>query len=311
MSRDLDPRSLDFERPDPTRGGRVSSDPRDPAVPDPRDVFTQGLDLPRGTTRERVHVNEHTYELRGSESRSLATIGAFRVIQARDLSEHDGRSSDVRTGDLRHLREAGLIRTVGVHGFGGARTTLVTLTERARELLEARRLPIEEPRQVFYAGLAKRPELGHDMQLYRAYLRAAERLHSQGGRIRRVVLDYELKRDYQRVRNRPSRTRNRDTEDSVTGSPDIHAWAHAHQLPVDDGHVQFPDVRIEYEDRHGRPAIEDLEVVTPHYRGKHAAAKSRSGFTRYRTTGTRVGGLKSGRSGGRPFDPRFAEELLP
>ena len=38
---------------------------------------------------------------------------------------------------------------------------------------------------------------------------------------------------------------------------------HAHELPYEDEHVQFPDVRIEYEDRDGRRDIEDVEIVTP------------------------------------------------
>jgi hypothetical protein len=59
--------------------------------------------------------------------------------------------------------------------------------------------------------------------------------------------------------------------------------------PDDGDHVQFPDVRIEYDGRDGQRLIEDVEVTTPHYRGAHAAAKAR---------------------GGRGFDPRVAEEIL-
>src|SRR5215204_698999 len=54
-----------------------------------------------------------------------------------------------------------------------------------------------EPRQTFYAGLRKPRELTHDTEVYRAYQRVDERLHGQGGRVQRVALDYELKRDYQ------------------------------------------------------------------------------------------------------------------
>jgi hypothetical protein len=36
----------------------------------------------------------------------------------------------------------------------------------------------------------------HDLQVYRAYERAEERLLERGVRIERVVLDYELKREY-------------------------------------------------------------------------------------------------------------------
>jgi hypothetical protein len=38
--------------------------------------------------------------------------------------------------------------------------------------------------------------------------------------------------------------------------------------------------RIEYDGRDGRQSVE-VEVVTPHYRGAHAAAKVCAGFTGY------------------------------
>jgi hypothetical protein len=73
--------------------------------------------------------------------------------------------------------------------------------------------------------------------------------------------------------------------------------------PCDDqGHVQFPDVRIEY-DVDGRDHTLDVEVMTPHYRGAHAASKSGSGFRLYWSN--RSGG---GRSGGRT--PSIMEEFL-
>ncbi len=122
--------------------------------------------------------------------------------------------------------------------------------------------------------------------------------------IHRVVLENELKAEYQEFLQ--ERNRNRDDSD---GRPDrdpseIQSWAREHNLPCDDqGHVQFPDVRIEY-DIDGRDHTLDVEVMTPHYRGAHAAAKSGSGFALYFST--RSGG--GGRSGGRT--PSIIEELL-
>ena len=87
-------------------------------------------------------------------------------------------------------------------------------------------------------------------------------------------------------------------------------WANDQQLPFDDGHVRLPDARLEYEDRDGRRSFEDIEVVTPHYRGAHAAAKVRAGFSCYRAVGARVGGLRTTGSSGRGINPRLAEELL-
>src|SRR4026207_1999286 len=84
-------------------------------------------------------------------------------------------------------------------------------------------------------------------------------------------------------------------------------WAAGRTLPVIDGHVHFPDVRIEYERPDGERKVEDVEVVTPHYRGAYAAAKGRRGFSCYRID-TGVGG-RGGRSGRSP-DPRIFEEFL-
>lgn len=115
------------------------------------------------------------------------------------------------------------------------------------------------------------------------------------------MLENELKAEYQEF----LQERNRDRGDS-DGRPDreleeVRSWASEHDLPCDhQGHVQFPDVRIEY-DVDGRDRTLDVEVMTPHYRGAHAA-KSGSGFALYFSN--RGGG---GRSGGRT---PVIEELL-
>src|SRR5437763_3663680 len=120
---------------------RGPDDPRDRDV-DPRDVFREGLDLPRGRDRERVFVEDQTFELRGSEVRTLATIGAFRVVPIDDLRDDRGRSGDLWHGDLDRLRSADLIRAVAPFDRDeDSRTTLVTLTDRGRELLEGHRMP--------------------------------------------------------------------------------------------------------------------------------------------------------------------------
>jgi hypothetical protein len=288
---------------------RAPEDPRELTHDDPREVFVAGLDLPRGLDRELVRERTDEYELRGSEVRTLATVGAFRVVPLEDLRD-EGARSDRWHGDLERLRTAGLVRAVApLSRHAEERTVVVALTERGRELLENHRRPDYPLRQSFYAGVVKPRELAHDAQLFRAYLRTAERLRDEGSRVQRVVLDYELKREYQTF----LQERNRDHPDS-DGRPDrtreeIREWAEDYRLPQVDGRVQFPDLRIEYERPDGRREIEDVEVMTPHYRGAHAAAKARAGFTRVRSGGGRVGGRTRG-GGGRTPDPRLAEEFL-
>jgi hypothetical protein len=301
MSNDLDPRSGDSRE-------RDSSDPRDGQSADPRDVFTNDLDLPRGLEREHVHAHGADYRLRGSEVRALATIGAFRVVPADDLRDDGERNGDVRHGDLERLRSARLITTVAPFDRG-ERTVLVTLTDSGRNLLEFHRSRGSEAAQAFYAGIAKGRELSHDAQLYRAYLRTAERLDAQGARIHRVVLDYELKRDYQRFLQERNRGRSDSDGRPTQSQAEIREWAREHDLAVIEDHVRFPDFRIEYEHSDGRRDVEDVEVTTVHYRGAHAAGKVAAGFTRFRGTASRIGGSGTAH-GGEPFDPGAAEEFL-
>jgi DNA-binding MarR family transcriptional regulator len=307
MWRDFDPRPQEPERPDLSRGGRGGGPAQHRDSCDPRDVFSRDLDLPREDARTPVRDRDRTIELRASEVRTLATVGAFRVVPASELRDHDGRPADARTGDLRHLRDEGLVRTMS-HSTGNRRTTLVSLTDRGRDILDAHRsADRDDAQQRYYAGVAKPRELSHDSALYRAYLRAAERLRSSGASIRRVVLDYELKRDYQRFLADQNRERRRSEREPGDIEDAVARWAKDHDLPTDDGHVQFPDVRIEFERPGGERDVEDVEVMTPHYRGAMAAAKGRSGFTCYRvSTGMRARG-GGGRGG---LDPRLAEEFL-
>jgi DNA-binding PadR family transcriptional regulator len=268
------------------------------------------LDLPRGQERDIVHdTRGREYTLRGSESRTPSTAGAFRVVPSRELRDHDGQRADARRGDLRHLREQRLIETVRVPG---QRDVAVTLTDRGRELLESRRKDghdRHDPRQEYYAGAKRERELEHDAQIYDAYLQAADRLAERGADIERVVLDYELKREYQEWLHGRDRER-----DDYNGHPDrtdheIRDWADDHDLPYFDEQVHFPDLRIEYRDIEGRHDHEDVEVVTMHYRGAHGAAVARSGFTCHRGSSARVGGRGGGGGRGSGHAGGLAEEL--
>ena len=177
------------------------------------------------------------------------------------------------------------------------------LTREGKQLLEQHRVPGDGGRtQAYYAGLAKPREALHDAQLYRTYLDGAQRLHDAGARVQRVVLDYELKREYQQfLQARNSGRRDAD------GRPDrsreeIQDWATTRGLPVDDhGRVQFPDLRVEYEHPDGRSDRLDIELATEHYTSRQMAGKHASGFAIARGASSR------GRSA--PFDPRAAEKV--
>lgn len=253
---------------------------------DALDAFARNVDLPRGLERELVQDSrERLYELNGDESRVLATIGAFRVVSERDLDAFRG------TGEsLEHLREEKLIRSVPI----GQDEHAVVLTDRGWDVLNAHRFDRDvAERQEFHAGVSRPRELRHDAQLFGAYWEVEKRLRAKGARTQRVVLEVDLKREYQQF----LQEHNCHRPDS-DGRPDrdedeIRSWAREHDLPYFDDQLHFPDFRIEYE-LDGRDHHEDVEVVTDNYRGAHAASRVRAGFTC----------VGSSKRGGAPLSPR-------
>ncbi|MBY0497911.1 MAG: hypothetical protein K2Y23_27190 [Cyanobacteria bacterium] len=297
-----DARWLDDPR-DPDDRDREVERGRDSRDHDPRDAFVEGLELPRGLERELVQDDrENLYELNREDSRTLATIGAFRVVAERDLEAVGDREADSGADTLEHLRDEGLIRFVAINEDERA----AVLTEEGRNLLEANRRERgeDDQPQEFHAGVSHPRELQHDSALFEAYLAVEGRLRDQGAEIERVVLEVDLRREYQEWLQEHNKG-----NPASDGRPDrdpreIETWAREHDLPYIDDHVRFPDFRIEYE-RDGQDRHEDVEVMSEHYRGAYAAAKGQAGFTCY------VGGsARGGGSGGAPFDPRVAEDFL-
>ena len=273
-------------------------DERDRADHDPRDGLMHDLDLPRGEARELVVDRDHLYELNGDDSRALATVGAFRVVPERELGSDRDDAPDRDTID--HLRDEGLIQTIALDEHERA----VVLTDEGRDLLDANRRERDEGEsQAFYAGVNRPRELDHDAHLYATYREEEARLRQQHGHVEvhGVVLEQDLKREYQNF----LQDHNRDRSDS-DGRPDrdeeeIRRWAQDHELPYFDERVHFPDFRIEYE-AEGRDRHEDVELLTQHYRGGHAAGRARAGFRLY--------SVHTGGSGRSTPHPRLAEEFL-
>lgn len=259
----------------------------------------RGLTLPRGEAREHVGCRGRDYSLNGSETRALATVGAFRVVS---LEEVEGDlHADVRHGEWRNLAEQGLLTHETFTDRDGAHH-VVALTREGKDLLEAHTTSGSGGhQQEYYAGLVKPRELAHDSQLHRVFRAEAGRIEGEGGRVTRVVLDYELKRDYQTFLNREDRPDDADLD------RDRAAFAEAHDLKVVHGHLELPDLRIEYETPDGRLEYRDVELVTEHYSRGQIAGKARAGFVCYRAGHSGRGG--HARRGGAPVDPRHLERL--
>ena len=292
MSRGLsDSRPEIGERGDRDTARAVRRDP----VEEARPTWPQaGLQLPREPERERVQVRGRDYMLNAGEARTLATVGAFRVVTRDDLPSDSGKSGS-RT-DLDRLEALGLLQRETIADARGT-TQVVALTDQGKALLENHRDPhARGDAQEYYAGIVKPRELPHDAQVYRLFRAEAARIESEGGRVVRVVLDYELKRDYQQYLNRPDRPADATLEE------DRRAFAEAHDLPVVRDHLELPDLRIEYETADGRLEHRDIELVTEHYSRGQLSGKAQAGFVMYRS-----GGGGGGRGG--PFDPRHLERL--
>jgi DNA-binding MarR family transcriptional regulator len=205
-------------------------------------------------------------------------------------------------GDLQRLVEQGLVERTTVT-VNREPTAIVALTREGRDLLNGHQQPNEDrPQQTYYAGIVKPRELGHDAQLYRVFQAEAGKIEAAGGRVERVVIDHELKREYQRFLNRPER-------DDEAADRDVQAFADAWGLPVIDGHLELPDLRIEYETPDGGHDHRDVELLTEHYSRGQLAGKARSGFSLYRAAGSRNLHGGSSRQGGTPFDPHNLEWL--
>ena len=268
-------------------------DDRDRDDCDPRDGLMHDLDLPRGEERELVVDRDRVYELDGEDSRTLAAVGAFRVVPEHDL--------DIDHDTLAHLRDEGLVETVDL----GDDERGLTLTREGRDLLDSHSMDRDdEPSQAFYAGVSREREIDHDSNLYATYRQEEARLRDEhdGLEIRRVVLEQDLKREYQEFLQEHNRGRTDSDGRPDRDEDEIRRWAHEHDLPYFDGQVHFPDYRIEYE-VDGREHHQDVELFTEHYRGAHAASHDKTGFRIY-VVGSRGGG---GRAVPRP---RGMEEFL-
>ncbi len=283
----------EFDERDPDHESPRVYDPRDRDEHDPRDGLMRDLDLPRGDERELVVDRDRVYELGGEDSRTLAVVGAFRVVPEHDL--------DVPHDTLENLHDQRLVEAVGL----GDGERGLTLTTEGRHLLDSHSLERDdEPSQVFYAGVSRSREIDHDSNLYATFRQEEARLRDEHDvlEIRRVILEQDLKREYQEF----LQDHNRDRADS-DGRPgrdenEIRDWAREHDLPFFDGQVHFPDYRIEYE-VDGRELHQDVELFTPHYRGAHAASRGKTGFRIYVVA-------SRGRGGRSGPHPRVMEEFL-
>jgi hypothetical protein len=223
---------------------------------------------PRTPYRDR----HWTYSLRASEIQTLRELGTFRAVDSESLAEIGyGGNRDQMEQDLRNLIRQSLITRCGIESPEKDRIQVLTLTKAAQRFLTKQKLmPQGQP---IYRGLVKPKEARHDATLYRLYWKAARQIEREGGQVRKVALDYELKKRINKelAHLGPDR-HNPDKKNEI---------AQAHGVRVVNGRVVVPDLQIEYETTEGQLARVNLELATKHYRPGQLQAKAQAGFTLY------------------------------
>jgi hypothetical protein len=316
MSRGLEIDGRDTERQG-TQRVRTVVTPRDPRRRSAT-IPARSFSLPSGLSRETVRGRERSYPLRGSECATLVTVGTFRVVFERDLREGPYRGDDTRLRqDVAALTAKGLVqrRTVASddHGHGMG---VLALTREGHALLERCRTSQGTSRpghQAVHHGWSNPREIIHDASLYRMYQVEAAAIEARGGIIRRVVLDEELKREVFAQANRPAAIPAGALPTSLveTRSERLAEAATRLSLPIVNGHVEFPDLRLEYDDPVGGQTRVDLELVSDAYHKGHVAAKQCAGFTLYSAGGNAARGIRSlGGSNGRGGSGRASPDLI-
>lgn len=211
------------------------------------------------------------YRLSNKERRTMAEIGRFRTVSVEDLARegYNGDTAKMRQ-DIRHLRSHKLLQTRSLwRAKERDRLEVVALTRRGKRVVER-----GGEEGSFYAGFVKPAEMAHDAAIYRMYQAEAARITKQGGEIRQITLDYELKRKVYS----PLAKITPGSREYTKRQAEIAAQ---NRLKVVRGHVQLPDLRIQYRNKDGEIEIQDLELATGHYRPGQLAAKSEASFKFY------------------------------
>jgi hypothetical protein len=254
------------------------NDPKEQADPQARDR-DQGA-IPRANSerdsriREFVREGRKVYVVSPEAQTLMFDIGRFRTIDTQDMAgfQYAGRESQMRC-DIHSLKRQGLIQTKTVWtGRNRETPTYLTLTKDGKRFLKHQDLA---DGQAVYSGFVKPAELRHDAGIYHMFRREASKIEQAGGRVRRVVLDYELKK---RAYSPLAKAKLLSPEEYTKRQAEI---AQENGLKVVNGHIVLPDLRIEYEDRNGIAAQVDLEVASDSYHGSHAAEKAAAGFRIY------------------------------
>ena len=249
-----------------SRAQNLVATPADSRAPQPGRSGSQ-------RTPYREPVRDRAYTLRDSEIQTLAEIGTFRAVTLDDLTRYRyGGNSDQARCDLENLDRQGLIRRRTTYP---EHAVYLTLTREGHRFIERHRPSDMNQHQVLYHGFVKPREAKHDAALYRLYQHDSKRIRDEGGKVQRIVLDFELKKS---INRKLSKLDSLPHPEQAQRKQEI---AHEHGLTVVSGKIPVPDVRLEYETRDQQQTKVDLELATGDYHRAGLAAKAKAGFAMY------------------------------
>lgn len=244
-------------------------------TPDTREIESPAKEINReAKPREKRPERQERYSITDREQGTLYEVGRFRTIAVEDLVNHryDGKGSELRA-DLRSLLAQGLVeRRTAFVAQGRHKLAVLVLTKAGRKVAEAKRA---DPEQSVYSGFVKPGEVAHDAAIYRMFHKEAAHITSQGGTIKRIVLDYELKNE---IYSPLAKARGQAPLEYARRQAEI---ARENSLKIVNGKIPLPDLRIEYETAEGEMTRVDLELATHHYHGSHLQIKAEAGFKIY------------------------------
>jgi hypothetical protein len=209
----------------------------------------------------------------------MSEVGKFRVVAKNDLTElaYNGDRDRIEN-DVESLVRQGLAKVTPIADNEYNPRQVVTLTKDGHKFLS--RGKVLPRSQAIYHGLKKPREANHDADLYRLYHKVADEIESQGGRVIRVQLDYELKEE---LYSRLARASQDKAKNPRTSREEI---ANRYHLKVVSGKVPIPDLRVEYvRENDNEIQRRDLELATDHYRPQGLSEKARAGFQIYAKPG--------------------------
>jgi hypothetical protein len=230
-------------------------------------------------TRTKYADRDKDYSLRDSEIHTLSEVGKFRVVAAKDLAElaYNGDRSRMEN-DVESLARQGLAKVTSIADTEHNPTQVVTLTKEGHKFLS--RGKVLRPDQATYHGLKKPKEAIHDAELYRLYHKVADEIEGRDGRVLRVKLDYEIKRELYARLARLSDDRGHAPEEVKE------EVAKRYHLKIVSGEIPIPDLRVEYlPENDNEIQRRDLELATDHYRPRGLSQKARAGFQIYARRG--------------------------